>query len=127
MTTRASDELNKIGKAKELKIVSLRRDSTLRNLVVIWVVGDHLYVRAYKGRTGLWFRGTQERHEGHIRAGGIVKDVTFVDEAVPDINDQIDVANRTKYHWYGAQYLDPMLTAEARSATIKPVPRSTSP
>jgi hypothetical protein len=41
------------------------------------------------------------RHEGHIQAGGVTKDVTFVD-ADPDINDQIDAACRTKYRRYAA-------------------------
>jgi hypothetical protein len=49
------------------------------------------------GRTSSWFRGTQDRHEGHIRAGGVDKDVTFVD-ADPDIDAEIDAAYRTKYH-----------------------------
>jgi hypothetical protein len=38
MTTWTSDELTKIGTADELKIVSLRRDSTLSNAVTIWIV-----------------------------------------------------------------------------------------
>ena len=80
MTTWMSDELKKIGTAEELKIASLRRDGTLRKPVIIWVVrvGDDLYVRPIYGRTSAWFRGTQTRHEGHIRAGGVDKDVTFV-------------------------------------------------
>jgi hypothetical protein len=123
-----SDELNKIGTAEELRIASRRRDGTLRNPVTIWVVrvGDDLYVRAYKGRTGPWFRGTQVRHEGHIRAGGVEKDVMFVDESDPGINSQIDTAYRTKYKKHGAQYVDPMVGPEAIAATIKLVPRSTS-
>jgi hypothetical protein len=127
MTTWTSDELTKIGTAEELGIASLRCDGTLRNPVTIWVVrlGGDLYVRSYRGRTSAWFRGAQERHEGHIRAGGIAKDVTFVDEADSDINDQIDAAYRTKYRRY-PQYVAPMLAAEARAATIKLVPRSTS-
>ncbi len=122
-----SDELAKIGTAEELQIVSLRRDGTLRNPVTIWVVrvGDELYVRAYKGRTGPWFRGTQVRHEGHIRAGGVEKDVTFVEEAAPGLNDRIDAAYRSKYKNYGPQYVDPMVTPQAREATIKLVPRKT--
>ena len=70
--------------------------------MTIWVVrlGDDLYVRSVNGRTGAWFRGTQVRHEGHIQAGGVDKDVTFV-EADPGINDQIDEAYRTKYRRYG--------------------------
>jgi hypothetical protein len=129
MTTWTSDELNKIGRAEELEISSLRHDGTLRKPVTIWVVriGDDLYVRSYKGRTSAWFRGTQVRHEGHIRAGGADKDVTFVEETDLDINAKIDSAYRTKYRSYSARYVDPMVAPEARSATIKLVPRSTNP
>ncbi len=126
MTTWTSDELTKIGKAEELEIASLRRDGTLRNPVTIWVVhlGNDLYVRSVYGRTSAWFRGTQVRHEGHIQAGGVDKDVTFVD-ADPGINDQIDAAYRTKYRRYAASIISTILSPEARSATIKLVPRPT--
>jgi hypothetical protein len=126
MTTWTSDELNKIGIAEELEIASLRPDGTLRNPVTIWVVrlGDDLYVRSVNGRTAAWFRGTQVRHEGHIWAGGVEKDVTFV-EADPDINDQIDAAYRTKYRRYPSS-VSHIVSPEARSATIRLVPRSTS-
>jgi hypothetical protein len=126
MTTWTNDELNKIGAADELQIASLRRDGTLRNPVTIWVVrlDADLYVRSVNGRTGAWFRGTQVRHEGHLQAGGIDKDVTFVD-ADPDINDPIDAAYRTKYRRYAASIISSIVSPEARSATIKLVPRST--
>ena len=125
MTTWTSDELNKIGTAEELQIASIRRDGTLRNPVTIWVVrvGDDLYVRSVYGRTSDWFRGTQVRHEGHIRAGGVVKDVTFMEEPEPNINEQIDAAYRTKYRRYAASIVNTTLTPEARAATIKLVPR----
>jgi len=127
MATWTSDELTKIGTAEELEIASLRRDGTLRNPVTIWVVrhGDGLYVRSVNGRTAAWFRGTQVRHEGHIQAGGVDKDVTFVD-ADPAINDQIDAAYRTKYRRYAASIISHIVSPGARSATIKLVPRSTS-
>ena len=38
MTTWTSDEIKKIGRAEELEIASLRRDGTLRDPVTIWVV-----------------------------------------------------------------------------------------
>jgi hypothetical protein len=128
MTTWTSDELNKIGNAEELQIASLQRDGTLRNPVTIWVVrvGDDLYVRPVYGRTSAWFRGTQARHEGRIRAGGVDKDVTFVEESDPNINDQIDAAYRTKYRRYAASIINTVVSSEARSATIKLVPRFTS-
>jgi hypothetical protein len=71
MTTWTPDDLNQIGTAEELKISSLRRDGTLRNPVTIWVVrvDDDLRVRSVRGRSAAWFRGTQVRQEGRIRAG----------------------------------------------------------
>ncbi|MGB8981840.1 MAG: DUF2255 family protein [Anaerolineales bacterium] len=123
-----SSELNKIGTAEELGIASLRRDGTLRNLVTIWVIrlGDDLYVRSVNGRTSAWFHGVQTRHEGRIRAGGVDKDVAFVEEPDPEVNDQIDAAYRTKYRRYAASIISHITGPEARSATIKLVPRSTS-
>jgi hypothetical protein len=125
MTAWTSDELIKIGTAEEMEIASLQRDGTLRNPVTIWVVrlGDDLYVRSVNGRTGAWFRGAQVRYEGHIQAGGIDKDVTFVD-AAPDINDQIDAAYQTKYRRYAASIINSINSPTARAATIKLVPRS---
>ena len=127
MTTWMSDELNKVGTAEELEIASLRRDGTLRKRVTIWVVrhGDDLYVRSVNGPTGTWFRGAQVRQEGHIQAGGVDKDVTFV-EADHDMDDEIDAAYRTKYHRYAASIVGRVTSPEARSTTIKLVPRSTS-
>ncbi len=128
MSAWTSDELSKIGTAEELQIASLRRDGTLRNPVKIWVVrhGDDLYVRSVNGRTAAWFRGTQARREGHIRAGGVDKDVTFIEEADPTINDQLDAAYRTKYRRYAANIISSIVSPNARSATIKLVPRSAS-
>ena len=123
MTTWTSDELNKIGKAEELEIASLRRDGTLRSPVTIWVVrlGDDLYVRSVNGRTSAWFRGVQSRHEGHIQAGGVDKDVTFV-EAGTELNDLLDAAYRAKYRRYPTS-VDHINSPEARAATLKLMPR----
>ena len=128
MTTWTSAELHKIEQAEELELASARPDGTLRNPVTIWVVrvGDDLYIRSWKGRTGSWFRATQARHEGRIDAGGIGKDVTFVMETDEDINDRIDAAYRSKYRRHGGRYVDPMVASQARAATIKLVPRSTT-
>jgi hypothetical protein len=52
-----------------------------------------------------------------------VASVTFMDVADLNIIDQVDAAYRSKYRRYDAQYVDPMLTAEARAAIIKLVPR----
>ena len=126
MTAWTADELTRIGSAEELQIASLRPDGTLRKPVTIWVIrdGEGLYVRSVKGPTALWFRGTQDKHKGRIRAGGVEKDVTFVD-AEHNINDDVDAAYRAKYRRYAGSTLNSVLTAQARSTTIKLVPRST--
>lgn len=72
-----NDELNRIGEAEELNLSPVRRDGTLREPVTMWVVrnGEDVYVRSVNGRTSSWFRGAQIRHEAHIQAGGVEKDV----------------------------------------------------
>src|SRR6266446_3340498 len=124
MTQWTGDHLDKLGKAEEVQIASMRRDGTLRKPVTVWAVrhGDGLYVRSVKGRSGAWFRGTLERHEGRIRAGGAQQDVTFVD-ADSDIETEVDAAYKTKYRRYAGSILNSVLTPEARSSTLKLVPR----
>jgi hypothetical protein len=126
MAAWTNDELNRIGSAEELRIASLRTDGALRNPLTIWVVrlGDDLYVRSVYGRDSGWFRGVLVRHEGHIRAGGVAKDVTFVEEADAALNDRIDAAYRAKYRRYAASIVDSIVSAQARSATLKLMPRA---
>jgi hypothetical protein len=126
MTTWTSDELKKVGNAEEFKIRSLRGDGTLRKPVTIWVVRleDDLFVRAVNGQSSAWFRGTQVRREGHISAGGVEKDVTFVEGTGSEINEQIDSEYRSKYRRYAANIVNSVLTPQARGATLKLVPRS---
>jgi hypothetical protein len=122
------DELARIGQADELELASLRGDGSLRNPVTMWVIrdGDQLYVRSMHGRSGAWFRGTQTRHEGHIRSAGIDKDVAFVDtdpEAEATVNDRIDQAYHNKYRRYGSNIIDGVVNPDSRASTIKLVPR----
>jgi hypothetical protein len=123
MAAWTSDELDAIGGAEELGLASVRRDGTLRRPVTMWVVrdGDDVYVRSVNGRGSSWFRGAQTRHEAHIRAGGIERDVELVES--DELNDAVDAAYREKY---GRGYLTivPSIVApEARAATLKLVPR----
>ena len=126
MTTWTSEELSKIGTAEELRIAPLRSNGTLRKPVTIWVVriGDDLFVRSVNGRTSTWFSGVLARHEGRIQAGGVEKDVTFLEEAGLEINRQIDAAYHAKYRRYPSS-VDHINSPEARLATIKLVPHST--
>ena len=57
---------------------------------------------------------------GRVLAGGLTKEVAFkpVDA---DINDRIDEAYRVKYR--GSPYLNPMIGAHARAATVRIIPR----
>ncbi|TME36673.1 MAG: DUF2255 family protein [Chloroflexi bacterium] len=125
MTQWTSDQLDNVGRAEEVQIASLGSDGKLRKPVTVWAVrhGEDLYVRSVRGRSGHWFRGIQERHEGRIRAGRVQQDVTFVD-ADHGIEDEIDAAYRAKYRQYAGSILNSVLTPEARSTTIKLVPRS---
>jgi hypothetical protein len=122
MAAWTTDDLSKIGAADELEIASVRHDGTLRKPVTIWVVrhGDDLYVRSVNGRGSSWFRGAQVRHEGHIRAGGVDKDVVLVE--TDDVNDEVDAEYRSKYRHYAARFVDPIVSPEARAATLRLVP-----
>jgi hypothetical protein len=125
MTAWTTEELTKIGEADELNLQSQRSDGKLRDPVTIWVVrhGDDLYVRPIRGRQG-WHRGTRTRHQGYIRSAEVDKDVAFVDaDTDASLNDAIDAEYRTKYRAYPADFVDPVTNAQARSATIRLVPR----
>ena len=125
MTSWTRNDLERIGAADELQLASFKEDGTLRKPVTIWVVrvGDDLYVRAYRGRETAWFRHTQRRPEGRIVAGGVTKDVTFVDASSDEaLNNKIDAAYQSKYQRYSATYVDPMIAPQARATTLKLVP-----
>jgi hypothetical protein len=125
MTAWTSDELDAIAAADELRIAPRKPDGTLRGAVPIWVVrqGDDLYVRSFKGGGAAWYRGTQATHTGHIESGGVARDVTFADETDPGLGDALDAAYRAKYRNYSASIVNPMLTEQARDATLRLVPR----
>ena len=114
------EELDTIGAANELQIAALRPDGSQRPFTTIWVVrtGDNLYVRAYRGRDGAWFRSVLRRPEGVIQAGGLSRDVAFTE---PEDADQtaIDQAYQAKYSRYDAAIVDPMVAPAARAATLQ--------
>jgi hypothetical protein len=98
MVNWTNDELDQIATADELEIAPRREDGTLRKPTTIWVVrhGDDLYVRSVRGPGSGWFRGAQVRNEGHVSAGGVEKDVSFV-PADHAIDDELDELYRAKY------------------------------
>jgi hypothetical protein len=118
-------ELERIGAADVLQLATFKEDGTLRKPIVIGVVrvGDELYVRAYRGHETAWFRHTQRRPEGRIVAGGVTKDVTFVDASSDEaLNNKIDAAYQSKYQRYSPTKVDPMLAPQVRATTLKLVP-----
>ena len=118
-----NDELSAIGDAEELKIAWQKKDGKLSKSVIIWVVrvGDDLYIRSVKGRSSGWYRGTQECLAGHIQAGGVEKDVLFLEEFDIAINEKIDAAYLNKYSMY-PQWVAPMVTPDVKETTIRLVP-----
>jgi hypothetical protein len=123
MTTWRKDELQKIAEADDLHISPYRDDGvTYGTPTWIWsvAVGDDLYVRAYNGRSSRWYQATLRQKAGRITAACMTKEVTFEPVDGP-ISDRIDDAYRAKYR--SSPYLDTMIGARARSATIKVTPR----
>jgi hypothetical protein len=127
MTQWKGEQLDRLGRAEEVQIASIGRDGALRKPVTVWAVrhGDDLYVRSVAGRNGHWFRRVQETHEGRISAGGVEKDVTFV-RADHEVEGAVDAAYKVKYRRYAGMILNSVLTPEARSTTLKLIPRSTN-
>ncbi len=118
------DELDRIDAQDELQIAGRRRDGSLRDPVIIWMVrdGDELYVRSVNGPDAAWHRGTRARHEGHVSAGGIEKDVAFEDVG-GELEDRLDDAYRSKYRRYSENTLRRITSPEARSTTLRLTPR----
>jgi len=120
-----TEELDTIGAADELEIAARRPDGTLRPYVTIWVVrvGDDLYVRSYRGRGGAWFRSVLRQPEGHIRAGGVERDVAFSEPGDAG-RDAVDQAYRAKYaSRYARNIVDPIVSQDAAAATLRLVAR----
>jgi hypothetical protein len=118
------DELEKIAEADDLHILPFREDGvTYGTPTWIWsvVVDDALYVRAYNGRSSRWYQAALQQGAGRITAAGRTKEVTFEPVEGP-ISDRIDDAYRKKYH--ASPYLEPMIGARARSATVRVLPRN---
>lgn len=119
----APNELQKIAASDDLHIAPFRADGvTYGTPTWIWsvVVDDGLYVRGYNGQQSRWYQAAVRQKAGRIRAAGLTKEVVF-EPVGGAIIDQIDDAYRAKYG--ASPYLAPMIGPEARSATIRVLPR----
>jgi hypothetical protein len=119
MITWIKDNLDKIAASDDLHVAPFREDGkTYGTPTWIWsvVVDGALYVRAYNGKASRWYQAALRQKAGRINAAGMTKEVMFkpIEGAV---NDRIDEAYRAKYR--DSRYLDPMIGARARSATVR--------
>jgi hypothetical protein len=117
--TWSREELQRIMEADDLHISPFREDGvTYGTPTWIWsvVVDGNLYVRAYNGQTSRWYQAAVRQKAGRVTVAGMTKEVTF-DLVDGPISDPIDVAYRTKYR--SSPYLDSMISARAKAATVR--------
>jgi hypothetical protein len=121
--TWSKDELRRIAAADDLHISPFREDGVAYG-TPIWIwsveVDGALYVRAYNGQKSRWYRAAIGQKAGRISAAGMTREVAFEPVDGP-INGRIDDAYRAKYG--SSPYLEPMIGARARAATVKIMPR----
>jgi hypothetical protein len=123
MSNWREEELDRVAETDDLHISPLREDGvTYGTPTWIWsvAVDKALYVRAYNGQRSSWYRAAIRQKAGRISAAGKSTEVTF-EPVDGTINDRIDDAYRAKYR--GSPYLDPMIGARARAATVRVLPR----
>jgi len=118
MSTFTESEIATLDRTDELRVAGRRDDDSLRKAVIIWMVtlDGELYVRSVNGPDAAWFRGTQVRGLGHISAGDVEKDVSFV--RATDVDDDLDAAYEAKYSRYPSA-VTAINSAAARSTTLR--------
>jgi hypothetical protein len=118
-------DLTRIADSDEITVTATNENGSPREPVTVWVVrdGHELYVRSFKGRAGAWYKSISARPEGRVAADGLEKDVTFEPADDQALNDTLDAAYRTKYERFGADYVGPMTSDEARGTTRRLEPR----
>ncbi len=120
MTAWTSDELDRIGRATEVSVASRRADGTLSPYVIIWGVrtGNDIYIRSAHGPDNGWYRRAKARRTGRIRAGGVERDVQFVEPAA-DVHPGIDAAYHRKYDRYGPQIVGAVVGPATLGVTLR--------
>ncbi|MBR7838058.1 DUF2255 family protein [Actinospica durhamensis] len=120
-------QLAVIERTDELEVAPRRGDGSLAGKRIVWAVrvGDDVYIRSVRGRSGAWYRTTRSSHAGHLSADtdGVDTDVTFADiDATAPVGDQIDAAYRAKYSRYPGP-VKSITADEARATTLKLSPK----
>ncbi len=123
MSAWPQEELRTMAESDDLHVAPFREDGkTYGTPAWIWsvVVNGGLYVRAYNGAGSSWYQAAVKQKAGRITIAGMTKEASF-ERVGSQMNDAIDDAYRAKYR--SSRYLGPMIEDEARSATVRIVPR----
>jgi hypothetical protein len=123
-STWTDDELVRIGSAEELQISSRRLNGSLRRFVTIWTVryGDDIYVRSAHGPENGWFVRAVASGKGHIRAGGVERDIAF-EQPDSSVDAGVDAAYHAKYDRYGPRIVGTVVGPEAARTTLRLAPQ----
>ncbi|WP_461746904.1 DUF2255 family protein [Kocuria sp. U4B] len=116
--------IEKIAATDDFHIAPYHADGTTTGtLTWIWsVVADgRLFVRAYNGVNGRWYRSAIAQRAGRITAAGQEHEVEFTPISDPQLGEKIDAAYHHKYA--GSPYLPPMVAAGPKAATVEVSPR----
>ncbi len=125
MTSWPADLIDVIASTDDLHIAPHRADGvTTGTPTWIWsvVVDGRLFVRAWNGTDGRWYRSAVAQRTGRITAAGEEHDVAFAPVVDPDLNTRIDGAYEAKYA--GSPYLPPMIGSGPKAATVEVTPRA---
>jgi hypothetical protein len=124
VTAWTADEVARMGRADEIRVASRRADGSLTPFITIWAatLADDLYVRSAYGPDNGWYRRAKASGSGRIQAGGVERDVDFVE---PDhaIDGALSGAYHAKYDRYGPAIVGTVVSRDAEKATLRVVPR----
>lgn len=123
MATWPTNAVEQIAATDDFHIAPYHPDGeTTGTLTWIWsvVVDDRVFVRAWNGTRGRWYRSAIAQRTGRITAVGAEYEVEFAPIDDPNLNDRIDQAYEEKYA--GSPYLPPMVAAGPRAATVEVIP-----
>jgi len=107
----------------EIRVASRRSNGTLRRSRIVWVVrhDNAVYVRSVNGPDAAWYRGVQARHQGVVSAGGMQRDVSFVEvdhTPVNALDDTLDATYRAEYG-RSSDAVERITSTEARRTTLR--------
>jgi hypothetical protein len=114
-----STDARAIAKPEEVRVVTRRRDGSLRRPKIIWIVGsgNRVFVRSTNGRSADWFRHAIATGSMQVIAGGTTYDV-LITEVDGDALKIVDAAYRNKYGRYRS-IVDHLEGEGPRSATLE--------